>query len=87
VLTSSNLIGKDVYIIKNNDLVPQEGESENEYLKRMGELGFGPTNQSEIWEDWGEEDSDGEAQDEKDLGPRAVEPAIGMDDIPATPVN
>ena len=76
VLTSSNLIGKDVYIIKNNDLVPQEGESENKYLKRMGELGFGPTNQSEIWEDWGEEDSDGEAQDEKDLKPKAVEPAI-----------
>ena len=87
VLTSSNLIGKDVYIIKNNDLVPQEGETESKYLKRMGELGFGPTNPSEIWEDWGEEDSDEDERyhDEEDREPMPMESATGDDAEPSTP--
>ena len=44
LLTNNNLIGKDVYIVKNNDLVRFEGEGTDEWLDRMQfELGFGPT--------------------------------------------
>ena len=44
LLSNNNLIGKDVYIVKNNDLVRFEGEGTDEWLDRMQfELGFGPT--------------------------------------------
>jgi hypothetical protein len=54
LLSDNNLIGKDVYIVKNNDLVQYEGEGTNEWLDRMQfELGFGPTPSRKQLEDYG----------------------------------
>jgi hypothetical protein len=46
-LTSSSLIGKDIYIIKNNDLVPLDGEDNQDFLRRMEKMGFGPASDDE----------------------------------------
>ena len=54
LLSNNNLIGKDVYIVKNNDLVQFEGEDADQWLDRMQfELGFGPTPSRKRLEEYG----------------------------------
>ena len=54
LLSNNNLIGKDVYIVKNNDLVQFEGEGTDQWLDRMQfELGFGPTPSRKQLEEYG----------------------------------
>ena len=74
VLTSSNLIGKDMYIIKNNDLVPQEDEDDEKYLRRMEQLGFGH-GMSDDWANWGDEAAKPVMEPEPELQPVASTPA------------
>ena len=36
-----------IYIIKNNDLVPLDGEDNQDFLRRMEKMGFGPASDDE----------------------------------------
>jgi hypothetical protein len=47
LIGSSNLVGKDFYIMKNNDLIKKEQESDGDFLARLEGMGFKPALQDE----------------------------------------